>query len=239
MLIVPGTGGAARIGNLRRRQLSGRPHEIVSCRAAGDRQRLARKVSGVLEMTCSELIVRERDRWSRKTTVRRIVRIDDHLVRIVAIVQPVPVDEAMLEAGKRHGTPATLQRDGAADSSRFRVGQTRGGLPRVQDTRHLIHRAGSPRPLQPGDAEELFTDDRPAVAVPDHRPTVKVVAREQSVQMRLPLPPHLPPFFTTGIGRELLERWCAVAPGRQPPPSCAKIPARSDAHQAQHACRHA
>ena len=87
----------------------------------------------MFQVTRGELVVRERDRWSGKTAVRRIVRIGEHLVRIVAVVQPMSVDEAMLEAGERHATPATLERDGAPDSARFRVGQTRGGLPRVQD----------------------------------------------------------------------------------------------------------
>ena len=82
-----------------------------------------------------------------KPGVRRVLRVGDHLVRLVQVVQPVAVDEAVLQPGARDAAAPAFEDERAAPAAGFGVGQRR--------RRARARRA--PRPLRPSRAPTTAT----------------------------------------------------------------------------------
>ncbi len=102
----------------------------------------------------------------------------------------MPVDEPVLQADRRDAAPAALEHDRPAPPSGFRVGDDDTRPARVERRRRFVHRARRPWPLQEGDARELLSDDRPAVAVADDRSGAQVGARPERAAHPMALAPH-------------------------------------------------
>ena len=124
-----------------RRQAGSVSHHGVQSWAAGNRERVGREVPRRREMVPGEIVEEERQRGSREPGVGRVIRIGQHLVRFVPVVQPVAVDEAMLQARGRDSAPPALERQRPAPAAGFRVRQRDGGPERVERCAGFVHRA--------------------------------------------------------------------------------------------------
>ena len=159
-----GAGTRACLVNLCRRQPGHAVCEQVEPRAAGYRQRLGWEPALVAQVLRRVLVEEQRQGRVWETAVVAVLGVGSHLVRLVQVVQPVTVDEAVLQADRGDAAPAALEDDRAAPPAGLGVGDDDARAARVERGGSFVHRAGRPRPLQQRDARQLFADDRPAVA---------------------------------------------------------------------------
>ncbi len=129
-------------------------------------------------------IEEQRDRRGGKAGVGGMRRVGGDLVRLVQVVQPVPVDEAVLQAGGGYPATTAFEHDRASPSACFGVGQRGRRADRVERRARLVHRPRGPRPLQQGDAGEFVPNDRPAVAAVDPAPPRAKSSLLQSARRR-------------------------------------------------------
>ena len=91
-----------------------------------------------------------------------------HLVGLVQIVQPVPVDEAVLQTDRSDLAAARLEHERAAPAAGLRVGHDDRGRERVDRGAGFVHRADGPRPLQERGSLELGAKNGPEIAPAKH-----------------------------------------------------------------------
>ena len=133
-------------------------------------------------------------------------RIGDRLVGLVAVVQPVAVDEPVLEAGQRNAAPAAFERNRPSPPARLGIGDRDLGSDRVERGRRFVHRAGRPGKLQQRDPRELLADERPAVAAVDHGMGAEFGAVPQAPARAVPIAIHRARAGERGCRRIALDR---------------------------------
>ena len=125
------------------------------------------------------------------SSAARVPRVGLHFVRLVPVVEPVAVDEAVLQSRERNAGAARLERERAAPAARFRIRDGYVGLQRSQRRGRFVHRTRRPRELEQRDACELLADERPAVDAADDGVAAQVGAVPQ-------VPPRLVPRSVPG-----------------------------------------
>jgi hypothetical protein len=171
----------------------------------------------------------------REAAVRPAGRIRLHLVRLVQVVEPVPVDEPVLQPGRGNGAPPRLEHQRPSPAARLGVGQHDRRLERVERGAGFVHRARRPGPLEQRDAGQLLADERPAVAAADHGVLADVAAGLERSPGRVTLPPDLAATLERAERRERLDRLDGLrrAAQRVPPAPGPEVRRRADADQAQ------
>ena len=116
--------------------MSARVHprdQIVETRAAGHLERAGRKATCLGKVSGRVVIEEQRQGRSRKAGILRVDRGSGHeLVRFVTVVQPVTIDEAVLQTREWNAASTALEREGATPAARFRVGDRDVRLDRVE-----------------------------------------------------------------------------------------------------------
>ena len=162
-----------------------RRRQLVEPRAAGDGERRRRESPRRRQMARRVLVEQQRRGRERKAGIGTVAR-DRALVSsgFVAVVQPVAVDEAVLQAGERDPAAPAFERERASPAAGFGVGDGDVRRDGLQCGRRFVHRARRPRKLQQRDAGELLADERPAVAAADDgvRPEFRAVPQQRAAR---------------------------------------------------------
>ena len=108
-----------------------------------------------------------------------VERIRQHLVGFVSVVQPVPIDEAVLQSRERNAAAPALERQRASPAAGFRIRNDDIGRERIECGRRFVHGAHGPGKLQQGNARELMPDDRPAITAANHGVCANLGARPE------------------------------------------------------------
>ena len=148
----------------------------VETRAAGDLDAAGREPPRLAQVAGGVLVEDERQVGQREPGIPGAAG-GRHLVGLVEVVQPVAVDEAVLQAGERHAAPPRLERERASPSTRFGVGECRAGFQGVQRGPRFVHGARGPRELQERHPGKRVRQRAPAVAAVDHREVTEIAAR--------------------------------------------------------------
>src|SRR4051812_44722539 len=89
--------------------------------------------------------------------------IGEHFVWLVPVVQPVTVNESVLQPDRRDTATSAFEDERAAPAAGLGVGQRHCGAKGIEGGRGFVHRTRGPRPLQQRNSSELVADDAPAV----------------------------------------------------------------------------
>jgi hypothetical protein len=111
-----------------------------------------------------------------KADVGRVARRRLHLVGLVEVVQPVPVDEPVLETNEPDAAAARLEGERAAPSAGLGVGDHHAGAQGIQRGRRLVHAPRGPGQLEVRDAEQVVGNNGPRIVAAEHRGPPDVVA---------------------------------------------------------------
>src|SRR3954468_17032620 len=102
------------------------------------------------------VVEKQRANRSRESAVGRIDRMSSHLVVLMQIVEPRPVDESMLQANRGNTAAARFEHNRAAPSARFCIRYDHFGPQRVKSGARFVYRARRPGPLKKRNAGQFF-----------------------------------------------------------------------------------
>ena len=136
---------------------------IASSRALPVTRRLLGEVPPCLQMLACELVKQQRAVRPREAAVGRIGRRRLHLVGLVQVVEPVAVNEAVLQRDCGNAPTAGLEHQRASPSAGLGIGDDHLRTQCLKGGSSLVHRARRPGKLQIGYAAQLLFDQRPQV----------------------------------------------------------------------------
>ena len=208
--------------------------QILEPRAAGDGHTVRREAAGRDELLGGIPVEDERPVGPGKSPVA----VEwSHLVRLVLVVQPVAVDEAVLDRRRGHAAPARLEHQRAAPAAGLRIRHDDAGLERVDCGAGLVHRARGPGPLHGRRVFQLAPEHRPEIAAPHDRGLSNAGTIGNLSGQPSPLAPDRPRAREGPHRRQPLDRDDprAAVGGRDgiPPPPRAEVPPRAQTDEAE------
>jgi hypothetical protein len=227
-----GAGLAPRPRDVGRRQRAHGGDEFVEPCAAGHSDGVSGEAAGIAQMGRRMFIKDQRPCREGKAVIGGVANVGQRFVALVPVVQPMAVDEAMLQADQRHTDPTGFEGEGASPAAGLRVGHRHLGFDRRQCRRRFLHGTRRPWELQQRHAAQLLAHQRPAIDAMNHRVLPQAGAHQQAAADVVAAPVELlrsPQGWRRRVAFDRHHAALAVRCQRIPPAARPEVGARSDA----------